>query len=471
LTQPPPGPVDENRVTMAAPPANLGALVEFARTALHVSAGREHVMRAAVDQVRAALDDRATVWLHQVDDGVPGTGLAVGDHDPELRAAIEAACPHTGDPLVLDAGTPGDWLADHGLAQCALIPVRHAGHVLGAMAVTRAAGRPRFRPDELDLVGAIADLAGVVAEQSRMLADSLVALDEMRQLVEVVDNISDALVSCDAGHQIVSWNSGAEQIYGYPRSEALGCDLFALLATQFFTSDGVEVRREEVLSDVTLTNGWRGELRQRRADGAPLVIMASLSGLLDPLGHPAGLVAVNRDVTAQRHEEHRALHDALTGLPNRRRLDNALYEAFARACRTAHTLAVLFIDLDGFKPINDTYGHASGDVVLRATAERLVAELRSRDTVARLGGDEFVVVLEEAGNTGAVESVARRVADILAVPIDIGDLCVSVKASIGVAVVEKPDAGGQVNAKSLLEAADQAMYVAKRERTGISFAP
>jgi diguanylate cyclase (GGDEF)-like protein/PAS domain S-box-containing protein len=457
----------------ASAPGGPNALVEFARAALQVSASREHVLRVAVDQVKAAMDDDCTAWLYQADGNTRGPALIVGNHSPAVNAAIEAAQPEAFDrPLVLDVHAPdGSWLADYGLAQCALIPVRHTGRALGAMAVTRAAGRDGFRPDELDLVTAIAELGAVLSEQTRMLADSLVALDEMRQLVDVVDNISDALVSCDAGHLIVNWNAGAEQIYGYSRSDALGCDLFALLATQFYTSDGAEVSREEVLSDVALAGGWLGELRQRRADGAPLIIMASFTGLLDSVGFPAGLVAVNRDVTTQRHEEHRAMHDPLTGLPNRRRLNSALYDAFARACRTHLTLAVLFIDLDGFKEINDTHGHAAGDEVLKATAQRLIAVLRNRDTVGRLGGDEFVVILEEAGNVGAVEAVARRVCDGLAEPVDIGETHVSVLASIGVAVAVDPEAGEQVSAESLLEAADQAMYVAKRERTGISFAP
>ncbi|HKS98103.1 MAG TPA: diguanylate cyclase, partial [Rugosimonospora sp.] len=363
------------------------------------------------------------------------------------------------------------WLRTHGAAQCAFVPVRPGGRDLGVLAVTRDAGRPPFAPAELELISAVAQVGGAVAQQARMLTDSLAALDEMRQLVEVVDRISDALVSCDAGYQIVSWNTGAEQVYGYPHSDALGCDLFALLATQFYTSDGTELSREEVLSEVLVDGRWQGELRQRRADGAPLITMTSLTALVDADGTHTGLVAVNRDVTEQRHEEHRAMHDALTGLPNRRLINSELYEAYARACRSQRAIAVLFIDLDGFKGINDTYGHAAGDEVLTATAQRLLAVLRNRDTVGRLGGDEFVVILEEAGNSGAVEAVARRVADALAVPIDLEGATVGVLASVGVSVLEHPEAGGLGSAQALLEAADQAMYEAKRKRTGIEFAP
>jgi diguanylate cyclase (GGDEF)-like protein len=198
--------------------------------------------------------------------------------------------------------------------------------------------------------------------------------------------------------------------------------------------------------------------------------MSSLTARLDHEQLPSGLVVVNRDVTDQRREEHRALHDALTGLPNRRMLNHRLYDSFARACRNNWTLAVLFIDLDGFKPINDTYGHAAGDEVLKATATRLAHLVRRTDTVARLGGDEFVVVLEDAGTVRNISEIADRLVETVAAPIEIGSTAVVVRPSIGIVVAEGSE-GLETTPEQLLEAADEAMYVAKRQRLGIWLSP
>lgn len=264
---------------------------------------------------------------------------------------------------------------------------------------------------------------------------------------------------------MVSWNAGAERVYGYSNAEAAGCDLFALLCTEFLTADEIPVSREDVLR-MAAEGGWQGESRERRSDGAALVTMASLTGRLDRDGR-LELILVNRDITAQRREEHEALHDPLTGLPNRRMLTLRLYDAYARACRYQRPMAVLFIDLDGFKPINDTYGHAAGDEVLKAVASRLTAVVRVTDTVARIGGDEFVVVLSETGPRDSVTEVTRRILDSVAEPVEIGTTSVQVLASIGVAHTMEPNL--DVAADDLLDAADLAMYEAKRQRLGMVF--
>jgi diguanylate cyclase (GGDEF)-like protein/PAS domain S-box-containing protein len=265
---------------------------------------------------------------------------------------------------------------------------------------------------------------------------------------------------------VVSWNAGAERVYGYSNAEATGCDLFALLCTEFLTNDEVGVPREEVLR-LAAEGGWQGESRERRSDGASIITMASLTGRLDRDGRME-LSLVNRDITAQRREEHEALHDALTGLPNRRMLTLRLYDAYARACRHSRPLAVLFIDLDGFKPINDTYGHAAGDEVLKAVAVRLTGAVRGTDTVARIGGDEFVVVLQETGTRASVTEVTRRILDSVAEPVEVGTTSVQVLASIGIAHVMEPNV--DIAADELLDAADLAMYEAKRQRLGMAFA-
>nr|WP_240947635.1 sensor domain-containing diguanylate cyclase [Planosporangium mesophilum] len=284
-----------------------------------------------------------------------------------------------------------------------------------------------------------------------------------------MEYISDALIACDSERRIVNWNAGAERVYGYPQGEALGCDVFALLATQFYTVSGVALPLEEVFEQVANVGQWHGELHERRADGAPLTVMCSLTSRGGPADGDTGVVLVNRDVTDQRREEHRALHDALTGLPNRRLLTNRLYDALARRHRTGSALAVLFVDLDKFKPINDTYGHAAGDEVLMVMAQRLTEVVRHSDTVARLGGDEFVVVVEEAGTQENIRYITRRVVESLAEPIDVGGPKVEVRASIGVAVVNAPQGGGEIAPDTLIGIADEAMYEAKHNHSGMRF--
>lgn len=165
--------------------------------------------------------------------------------------------------------------------------------------------------------------------------------------------------------------------------------------------------------------------------------------------------------TREHDERHRALHDALTGLPNRTLLDDRLEAAIAIAQRNFTPLSLLLLDLDGFKKINDTLGHEAGDVVLVEVARRLSGALRASDTAARLGGDEFVVLLPGTPLVGAADT-ARVLVDVISRPITIGLAHPMVGASIGVAVF--PDQGR--DAKTLLAAADAAMYSVKQNGGG-----
>jgi diguanylate cyclase (GGDEF)-like protein len=165
--------------------------------------------------------------------------------------------------------------------------------------------------------------------------------------------------------------------------------------------------------------------------------------------------------------EHQALHDELTGLPNRTLLLDRIEQALARNRRLGHRLAVLFVDLDGFKLINDSLGHAAGDQLLRQVAARFAEAVRDGDTVGRFGGDEFLVLCEEVDDEAGAVAVADRLAQALEAPLEVADSEAFVRASIGVALAE-PD--GSVNAESLVRNADVAMYRAKaqgRDRTAL----
>lgn len=164
---------------------------------------------------------------------------------------------------------------------------------------------------------------------------------------------------------------------------------------------------------------------------------------------------------------HQALHDSLTLLPNRHHFCVSLADAVDQASRQAERskLAVFFIDLDGFKAINDAHGHAAGDELLAIVAARLARALRSNDLVGRMGGDEFACLLRGVSEREQLSRLARKVHETVSAPIKIGKLFISVKPSIGVA----PFPAGGRSGEALLKAADLAMYRAKRERTGHAF--
>lgn len=186
-----------------------------------------------------------------------------------------------------------------------------------------------------------------------------------------------------------------------------------------------------------------------------------------------GAVVVHNDITERKRSEAelelKATHDDLTGLLNRPAIEAELEVAWQRARVNETPVGVLFIDLDGFKPINDTHGHAVGDSVLRAVAQRISGAVRAADRVARLGGDEFVVLLGALEDREGAERTARRILESLTPPIALGDLQLVVRASLGVAVVEGPLGS---SAGDLIELADQAMYSTKRAGGGgFSVAP
>jgi diguanylate cyclase (GGDEF)-like protein len=163
--------------------------------------------------------------------------------------------------------------------------------------------------------------------------------------------------------------------------------------------------------------------------------------------------------------ERRVLHDATTGLPNRDLFDDRLTHAIALARRHAWTLAVMFLDLDRFKEINDTHGHAVGDAVLKEVAKRFVQHTREEDTVCRNGGDEFLYLAMNPQGTANIEAIAGKLSTVIGQPVDLGDLQVVIKASIGIAVY--PDNG--TSGEQLIRNADTAMYRAKKATTGCVF--
>jgi diguanylate cyclase (GGDEF)-like protein/PAS domain S-box-containing protein len=271
----------------------------------------------------------------------------------------------------------------------------------------------------------------------------------------VVQHASDVIVITRPDTTIVYRTPSAERILGYEPGSLEGRPLISLL----HPADAE--RAVAALTGVVLAGDtpFKAEWRIRHRDGSWNQVEAVVKNLLaDPTVE--GVVVTMRDVSAQKGLEeelkHQAFHDALTGLPNRALFWDRLDRELARSARLGTSLAVLFIDLDDFKLVNDSGGHAAGDELLVALARRLSATLRDGDTAARLGGDEFAVLLE-AGADAEASQLAERILDELQAPVTVGGREMGTHASIGIAV----SGPGLQGAAELLQAADVAMYAAK----------
>jgi diguanylate cyclase (GGDEF)-like protein/PAS domain S-box-containing protein len=208
---------------------------------------------------------------------------------------------------------------------------------------------------------------------------------------------------------------------------------------------------------------WKGELINRRKSGELYWEEAHISPVKDAAGKITHYVAVKLDITERKQAYERiaymAHHDVLTGLPNRALFFEHVAQALELAKRNQTRLALLFIDLDQFKPINDTWGHAVGDLVLQEAAKRMTGRIRAADTVGRIGGDEFVVLLTAVQDETAAVTVAAGIGEALRQPFLVADRCLSISASIGIALY--PDHGR--DAIELARHADDAMYQAKQD--------
>lgn len=272
-----------------------------------------------------------------------------------------------------------------------------------------------------------------------------------------------AIVTLDRGGLVLSWNAGAERITGYRHAEIIGHPV-----EMFYTSEDVERGQPQShLAHATALGQVRFEGWRVRADGSRFWGDVLVSAIYGPGHELCGFGEIVRDATQsrrfQRELMRQALHDSLTGLPNRALLLDRMRKALARLERHQGTVAVFFIDLDRFKTVNDSFGHQAGDRVLVEVAQRLRSVLRTQDTVARLSGDEFVVLCEvQLQGSLRAQEIAERLAASLARPILLGDEHVVLGAGIGVTVTEC----AAHEPERLLRQADIAMYEAKRGRSG-----
>jgi len=296
------------------------------------------------------------------------------------------------------------------------------------------------------------------AVERKFMEEALFLEKERAQVT--LNCIGDAVVSADISGTITFLNLAAENLTGWSCQDATGKPIAGVLQFLDATSRKTVRHLEMQVERDRYVNLPSNSILVRR-DGFEIPIEDSVAPIHDRQGKPTGVVVVFHDVTAARamarEITHAAQHDFLTGLPNRLLLSDRITQAIAQAPRHNKQVAVLFLDLDGFKHINDSLGHLVGDKLLQSVANRLVACVRSSDTVSRQGGDEFVVLLSEAAQGDDAAITARRILHSIAEVHCIDEQNLHVTTSIGVSVY--PDDGP--DAQTLVKNADIAMYQAK----------
>ena len=283
------------------------------------------------------------------------------------------------------------------------------------------------------------------------------ARDTLQLSASVFSHAREGIVITDAETRILDANKAFTDITGYPLVEVQG-----LQARVFRLGNHSESYFEAMWQDLRSKGHWSSEIWSKRKNGEHYAEMVTISAVTDDLGAVRNYVVLFVDITPikayQKQLEDLAHFDALTHLPNRLLLADRLRHAMRQSQRRQQTLAVVFLDLDGFKAVNDQFGHDVGDQLLIAVSQRMKGALRDGDTLARLGGDEFVAVLVDLQQSDDAQPVLERLLQAAADPVVVGEARIQVSASMGIAVYPRDGA----HADLLLRRADQSMYLAKQ---------
>ena len=432
--------------------------------------GARFVGREAVPALLEAMRRHPEGWLEApTTEGIPVTGfytrsarygwtVATGIPRTALTAGLRKSAGYYVTGLLL--------LLLGSLALAVALGRRIAGPVQALVAPALALGKgsevavSESGMQEPDEVGR------ALVKAQRLLLQRAVERDQAEEKLalaaKALDSAAEGVVVVQGG-RILTVNRAFTAITGYQPEDALGKPLSMLLA------ESEEAHRDERRRSVLETGVWQGEVLGRRKNGEVYPVWSSISRATYGPGETL-LVSVFSDISAAKQYEsslqHLAHYDALTQLPNRVLFRERLTDMLARAERHGNVLALLFIDLDRFKPINDTLGHQAGDELLQRVAERLAACVRASDTIARLGGDEFTVLLDELHSPDEAGIVARNILDALERPYILSGQAQYISASIGIACYPSDS----IEAETLLRQADMAMYRAKQEgRNGYRF--
>lgn len=277
----------------------------------------------------------------------------------------------------------------------------------------------------------------------------------LRLLLEVVRNLPMGVVVMDADFEVTSVNEAYCRMSGLPEDQLLG----NRPPFETFLKDDLNLYNQ-IWAKLKVEQNWDGELWGEKG-GEKIALHIAITTIVDEAGTPSRYAAIIRDITERKQDEERILRqatfDGLTGLPNRALFLDRLGQSLKAVSRAEKKLGLMFIDLDGFKLVNDTHGHDMGDGLLREAATRISQSVRDGDTVARLGGDEFTVIMPNLSDAKDATVVAQRILDALASPFDLDGAESFVSGSIGITVF--PDDAETAN--DLLKNADAAMYRAK----------
>ncbi len=376
------------------------------------------------------------------------------EKDGEISGSLVHQARTLAEPVVIRAATP-QWetlpesIRNSGSGLLVALPIYVSDTVLGVLTLH---GPPKSDAALL----ALFDNISVIADHVSLAFEAAYDQSRLRLYEQALASTGTAVFITDRdGH--ISWvNEAFVRITGFSRHEVVG------RTPKIFSSNKHDPCFFKDMWE-TLKSGqvWRADIINRRQDGSYYVAHQIISPLPGEDGEVSHFVCLLEDITDQKLAEerlnHLASHDPLTGLPNRLQFEQGLPRHLALASRNKQRCALMFVDLDDFKPVNDTHGHAVGDFVLKELARRLEKAVRLSDHVARFGGDEFVIVLPDIGSDEAASLVANKLLEACAEPVVFGSLKLYLSASIGIATYPEDSQDTQV----LLKFADDAMYRAK----------
>lgn len=319
----------------------------------------------------------------------------------------------------------------------------------GTVRVVNCQAEPSF-----DAAGNVTRLTGTLQD----VTERKHVEDKLRLSATVFENTTEGVLITDSKGHIISINPAFSTITGYSKGELVGKTPSILQSgrqdEQFYTA---------MWACINKTGHWTGEIWNRRKNGDIYPEWLNISSVKDEHSEVTNYVAVFSDISAMKESEyklkHLAHHDPLTGLPNRLLLNSRMHQSMAHARRNNTMVAVMFLDLDKFKMVNDTLGHPIGDLLLQEVAQRLTACLREEDTISRMGGDEFVILLDDLQDTNFASSVAQKINETLSKPFLLDEHEIFISGSIGISIF--PHDGDEVT--DLFRNADIALYRAKEQ--------